>query len=191
MQEKFNDMIENMVVNSLAAKLIQGFLKPIFGQIEAATQEGDLTAAKIGEITAGVPAVLQQIDAGMGTLMSQLTTAGINLRTQAGQFTGVSRYIAGASEESILGLSAGVNTANFYMSHLPAIAENVAALRAYIVGDSAETVRTTASEGPTYEDQMLGYAANLPLMRDDMYAVRSLLEKVIKPVGSTYAVSVR
>lgn len=191
MQEKFNDMIENMVVNSLAAKLIQGFLKPIFDQIEAASLEGDLTAAKIGEITAGVPAVLQQIDAGMGTLMSQLTTAGINLRTQAGQFTGISRDIAGASEESILGLSAGVNTANFYMSHLPAIAENVAALRAYIVGDSVETVRTTASEGPTYEDQMLGYAANLPLMRDDMYAVRSLLEKVIKPVGSTYAVSVR
>lgn len=191
MQEKFNDMIENMVVNSLAAKLIQGFLKPIFDQIDAASQEGDLTAARIGEITAGVPAVLQQIDAGMGTLMSQLTTAGINLRTQAGQFTGTSRDIAGASEESILGLSAGINTANFYMSHLPAIAENVAALRAYIVGDSAETVRTTASEGPTYEDQMLGYAANLPLMRDDMYAVRSLLEKVIKPVGSTYAVSVR
>lgn len=191
MKEKFDDMIENMVVNSLAARLIQGVLDPLFKQIDAAAQGGDLTAQEMGAIATQVPGLMDQINNSMGTLMGQLTTAGINLRQQAGQFTGISRDIAGASEESILGLAAGVNTANFYMSHLPAIAENVAALRAYIVGDAAATVRTTASEGPTYEDQMLGYAANLPMMRDDMYAIRSLLEKVIKPVGSAYYVSVR
>ena len=191
MKEKFDEMIENMVVNSLAARLIQGVLDPLFKQIDAAAQDDDLTAQEMGAIAAQVPGLMDQINNSMSTLMGQLTTAGINLRQQAGQFTGISRDIAGASEESILGLAAGVNTANFYMSHLPAIAENVAALRAYIVGDAAATVRTTASEGPTYEDQMLGYAANLPMMRDDMYAVRSLLEKVIKPVGSAYYVSVR
>lgn len=191
MKEKFDEMIENMVVNSLAAKLIQSILDPLFKQIDAAAQDDDLTAQEMGAIAAQVPGLMDQINNSMGTLMGQLTSAGINLRQQAGQFTGISRDIAGASEESILGLSAGVNTANFYMSHLPAIAENVAALRAYIVGDAAATVRTTASEGPTYEDQMLGYAANLPMMRDDMYAIRSLLEKVIKPVGTAYYVSVR
>lgn len=191
MREKFDEMIENMVVNSLAARLVQGILKPIFDEIDKAAGEGDLSAQKIGEISALVPTAIEKIDNSLGTMVSQLSAAGINLRQQAGQFTGISRDFAGASEESILGLSAGVNTANFYMSHLPAIAENVAALRAYIVGDSAETVRTTASEGPTYEDQMLGYASNLPMMRDDMYAIRSLLEKVIKPVGTAYYVSVR
>lgn len=191
MKEKFDDMIENMVVNSLAAKFIQSILDPLFKQIDAAAKDGDLTAQEMGAIATQVPGLMDQINNSMGTLMGQLTTAGINLRQQAGQFTGISRDIAGASEESILGLAAGVNTANFYMSHLPAIAENVAALRAYIVGDAAATVRTTASEGPTYEDQMLGYAANLPMMRDDMYAIRSLLEKVIKPVGTAYYVSVR
>ena len=191
MREKFDEMIENMVVNSLAAKLIQSILDPLFKQIDAAAEGGDLTAQEMGAIATQVPGLMDQINNSMGTLMGQLTSAGINLRQQAGQFTGISRDIAGASEESILGLAAGVNTANFYMSHLPAIAENVAALRAYIVGDAAATVRTTASEGPTYEDQMLGYAANLPMMRDDMYAVRSLLEKVIKPVGSAYYVFVR
>lgn len=191
MREKFHDMIENMVVNSLAAQLIQGILKPVFKAIDTASEDGALTAADIATISAMIPERLNMIDGSMNTLMNQLTAAGVNLRQQAGQFTGISRDIAGASEESILGLSAGVNTANFYMSHLPAIAENVAALRAYIVGDAAATVRTTASEGPTYEDQMLSYAANLPMMRDDMYAVRSLLEKVIKPVGTAYYVSVR
>ena len=191
MKEKFDEMIENMVVNSLAAKLIQSILDPLFKQIDTAAQGGDLTAQEMGAIAAQVPGLMDQINNSMGTLMGQLTSAGINLRQQAGQFTGISRDIAGASEESILGLAAGVNTANFYMSHLPAIAENVAALRAYIVGDAAATVRTTASEGPTYEDQMLGYASNLPMMRDDMYAIRSLLEKVIKPVGTAYYVSVR
>ena len=191
MKEKFDEMIENMVVNSLAAKFIQSILDPLFKQIDAAAKDGDLTAQEIGEISEQLPGLMGQIDNALGTMVSQLSAAGINLRQQAGQFTGISRDIAGASEESILGLAAGVNTANFYMSHLPAIAENVAALRAYIVGDAAATVRTTASEGPTYEDQMLGYAANLPMMRDDMYAIRSLLEKVIKPVGTAYYVSVR
>lgn len=191
MREKFHDMIENMVVNSLAAQLIQGILKPVFKAIDTASEDGALTAADIATISAMIPERLNMIDGSMNTLMNQLTAAGVNLRQQAGQFTGISRDFAGESEESILGLAAGVNTANFYMSHLPAIAENVAALRAYIVGDAAATVRTTASEGPTYEDQMLGYAANLPMMRDDMYAIRSLLEKVIKPVGTAYYVSVR
>lgn len=190
MREKFDEMIENMVVNSLAARLVQGILKPIFDEIDKAAGEGDLSAQKIGEISALVPTAIEKIDNSLGTMVSQLSAAGINLRQQAGQFTGISRDIAGASEESILGLAAGVNTANFYMSHLPAIAENVAALRAYIVGDAAATVRTTASEGPTYEDQMLGYAANLPMMRDDMYAIKSLLEKVITSAGGKYYVSI-
>lgn len=191
-KDKFQDMINNMITKSLAGKAMQEMLRPIFDEIDRLAGDGELTAMEIGRISDMATAAIPQIDDAMTTLMNNLISSGIDLRTHAGQFTGISRDIAGASEESILGLAAGVNTANFYMSHLPAIAENVAALRVALVGDTPETVRTTASEGPTYEDQMLGFVGNLPQMRDDMYAVRTLLERVVKPKGQGgYAVVIQ
>lgn len=193
MKEKFQDMVNNMIVKSLAGKAMQNLLRPIFDEIDNLAIDGELTAAEIGKISAMATAAIPQINDAMTGLMNNLTTAGIDLRTHAGQFTGISRDIAGASEESILGLAAAVNTANFYISHVPAIAENVAAIRGALVGDTPANVRTTASEGPSYEDQMLGLVGSIPQMRDDMAAMRSMLEKVIKPVGvsATHYVAVR
>lgn len=191
--EKFKDMVNNMIVKSLAGAAMQNLLKPVFDEIDSLAIDGELTAAEIGRISAMATAAIPQINDAMTGLMNNLTTAGIDLRTHAGQFTGISRDIAGASEESILGLAAAVNTANFYISHVPAIAENVAAIRGALVGDTPANVRTTASEGPTYEDQMLGLVGSIPQMRDDMAAMRSMLERVIKPVGvsATHYVAVR
>lgn len=191
--EKFKDMVNNMIVKSLAGKAVQELLSPIFDEIQTLSNDGELTAADIGRISDMAAAKIPQINDALTGLMNNLTTAGIDLRTHAGQFTGISRDIAGASEESILGLAAAVNTANFYISHVPAIAENVAAIRGALVGDTPANVRTTASEGPTYEDQMLGLVGSIPQMRDDMAAMRSMLERVIKPVGvsATHYVAVR
>lgn len=105
--------------------------------------------------------------------------------------TGISRDIAGASEESILGLTAGINTQNFYMQHIDM---NVAMILAALTGGT-----TTAGSGTTgeyvdpYKDQMLAYVGTLPQMRDEMASIRAMLERVIRPVGAaaTYYVSAR
>lgn len=198
MQEKFQDMIGNMITQSLAGQMMQRLLQPIFDEIDRLSEDGELTAAEIGSISEMATAAIPQIDAAMTGLVNNLAGAGINLRQQAGQFTGISRDIAGASEESILGLAAAVNTANFYISHVPTISENVAAIREVLTGEAVPGRRNTAAtrgdvEGPTYEDQMLAYAASIPLMRDDTATIRALLERVIKPVGTTatHYVSIR
>ena len=189
--EKFKDMVNNMIVKSLAGKAMQNLLRPIFDEIDNLAIDGELTAADIGRISAMATAAIPQINDAMTGLMNNLTTAGIDLRTHAGQFTGISRDIAGASEESILGLAAAVNTANFYISHVPAIAENVAALRAALAGDTPATVRTTASEGPTYEDQMLGLVGRMPTIEQHLADLLSEVRKVIKSTGSSYYVAIR
>ena len=189
--EKFKDMVNNMIVKSLAGKAMQNLLRPIFDEIDNLAIDGELTAAEIGRISAMATAAIPQINDAMTGLMNNLTTAGIDLRTHAGQFTGISRDIAGASEESILGLAAAVNTANFYISHVPAIAENVAALRAALAGDTPATVRTTASEGPTYEDQMLGLVGRMPTIEQHLADLLSEVRKVIKSTGSSYYVAIR
>ena len=182
MKERFNDMIENMVVNSLAAQLIQGILKPVFDQIDTAAKDGELTAQDMAAISTMVPERIQMINDSMGTLMNQLLNAGINLRDQAGTFTGISRDIAGASEESITGLAAGINTQNFYMQHIDM---NVALILSYLTGGT-----TTANASVTgevvdpYKDQMLLYASHLPTLDENLASLLTEVRKVIRPRGS-------
>ena len=143
MKEKFNDMIQNMVVNSLAAQLIQSILKPIFDQIDSAAADGALTAQEIAQISAMVPGAIDQINSAMTGMVGELTSAGYNLRQQAGSFTGISRDIAGASEESITGLAAGINTQNFYISHIDA---NVAAILSALTGGASTAGASVTGE---------------------------------------------
>ena len=195
MKEKFQDMIENMITNSLAAKLMQSILQPLFDEIDQMALSGnELSASEIGQIAAEAPDYINRINNAMTTLMNQMAAAGYNVRQQAGSFTGISRSIAGASEESISGLAAGINTQNFYISYVPTISANVAAILAVLGGSPANpNAAPNAEEGPSYEDQMLMYTAYLPQMHDDMAAVRQMLERVIKPVGvsATHYVAIR
>lgn len=195
MREKFQDMINNMITKSLAGKIMQEMLQPIFNEIDTLAADGELTASEIGRISEMALATIPQINNAMTGLTNNLAASGINLRQQASQFTGISRDIAGASEESILGLAAAVNTANFYISHVPTISENVAAIREALTGEASPGRRNVATrgdiEGPTYEDQMLTYAASIPLMRDDTATIRSLLQRVIKTDGATSYVVIR
>lgn len=189
MKEKFNDMIENMVVNSLAARLIQGILKPVFDTIDEASKDGALTAEDVAAISKMVPERIAMINGSMSTLMNQLTAAGLNLRQMAGGFTGISRDIAGASEESINGLAAGINTQNFYMQHIDM---NVTAILAALTGGT-----TTAQSGTTgeyvdpYKDAMLSYAMHIPDIHTTLLDILSELSSVITLNGTKRAVQVR
>lgn len=187
-KQKFNDMIQNMVVNSLAAQLIQSILRPVFDAIDMASKDGALSAAEIAAVSAMVPERIQMIDDSMQSLMNQLTSAGVNLRQQVGGFTGISRDIAGATEESINGLAAGINTQNFYMQHIDA---NVAAILATLTGGT-----TTAASGTTgeyvdpYKDTMLLYAQHIPDIHETLNSILSSLNSVIALNGTKKAIQV-
>lgn len=183
MKEKFQDMIQNMITESLAAKLMQSILEPLFQEIDdLAEAGGELSAADIAKIASDSTGYIDRINAAMTTLMNQLTAAGYNVRDKAGQFTGIARDIAGASEESITGLAAGINTQNFYMMHID---QQVAAILATLTGGSVATADGSQVVLDPYKEQMLAYAAYLPMMHDNVAAMRSLLDKVIRPIGTS------
>ena len=182
-------MIENMVVNSLAAKLIQGILKPVFDAIDTASKDGALTAADIATISAMIPERLNMIDGSMNILMNQLTAAGVNLRQQAGALTGISRDIAGASEESINGLAAGINTQNFYMQHIDM---NVTAILAALTGGTTSAQSGTTGEFvDPYKDAMLSYAQHIPDIHVSLLDILGELRSVITLNGTKRAVEVK
>ena len=179
MKEKFNEMIESMVVNSLAAQLIQGILKPVFDQIDAASKDGELSAQEIGMISAMLPERMQMINDSMGTLMNQLTAAGVNLREQVGSFTGISRNIATASEDSINGLAAGINTQNFYMQHIDM---NVALILSALTGGTTTAGASVTGEVvDPYKDEMLRNAAHIPSIDQNLADLLLEVRRVIKP----------
>lgn len=191
MKERMNDMVQNLIVKSAMAGVVEAVFKPWFDKLNEATARGTLTDDVVSLVNE-LDTVVLDANNGLSVVANKFRSLGYELRGSATSFTGISRDIASASEESINGLAAGINTQNFYISHVPTISENVAAILALMSGGATMIPNETPENGGlSYTDQMLSYASYIPQMSTDMYAVRSLLEKVIKPFGNAYYVSVR
>ncbi|MBO7220844.1 MAG: hypothetical protein J6V21_06645 [Alistipes sp.] len=128
MKEKFHDMIQNMVVESIAGRMMQELLRPIFDEIERSAEDGELDEREIANIADMAIGLIDGVDDGMTSLMERLRDAGYDIRQSTSGLTGISRDIATASEESILGLAAGINTQNFYISQVPPKLDTIIAL---------------------------------------------------------------
>lgn len=175
--EKFQEMVQEMVQNSIAGKVMQELLAPIFSEIDRLAQEGgELSAEDIASISALAEKSLPQINDSMLALMNTLGAAGYNIRRQPGQFTGISRNIANATEESITGLAAGINTQNFYIS---TISQNVAAILAVISGGNATPAGSAAV--PTGVE----WTTHVSMINDNLSALLQAFRSVIYTNGQT------
>ena len=189
MREKFNEMLQEMVTNSLAAKVMQTILQPLFDQIDEMSKDGELSANEIAAIATASPAYIEQINNAMTALMNELTAAGYNLRQQPGQFTGIKRNIANATEESVNGLTQAMNVNNFYMSHIPGLAANVASILAIISGGTAEDVTTGASYQLNNE-LALQYLSSLPNIDQNIAEILRYVKSVISDKNSASNINV-
>ena len=137
MSEKFQEMIENMVVEGAMAAVMERALKPMFDMIDEMDDDDFYSEDFWREVSEKAAQGAKDADAGATIVMKFLEQAGLSIRDLGGDLTGISRDIASASEESINGLAAGINTQNYYMSYVPQIAEHVAAMRAILEGGGA------------------------------------------------------
>lgn len=135
-EDKFYDMIQNMVVEGIAASLVKNVLDPIYKKIKEIASDGTITTDEIASVADQVPGAVDSINNALTVVFEKLKQAGYDVRKKSTGLTGISKDIASASEESILGLSAGINTQNFYISQIHA---NVAAILAKIGGGNIST----------------------------------------------------
>jgi hypothetical protein len=118
--EKFSEMIDNMVAESVIAGVMKTALKPVFDLIDGMTAD-DLYDPKFWQkLGTAVETATEDADVGATNTMRMLEAMGINIREMGQGLTGISKDIATASEESILGLATGINTQNFYISQIHA-----------------------------------------------------------------------
>lgn len=158
MKEKFSEMIENMIVESLAAKIVQSQLGEIFDMVEGLSKDGQLSVSDAAHIAEMSKVASENIDVGMTNLMNALEAAGISVRGMGTDLTGISKDIATASEESILGLAAGINTQNFYISQVPPKLDTIIAI---LQGGATPVAGVNVQDLITIQNQHLAYLPNI------------------------------
>lgn len=180
MKDKFKEMIDNMVVNSLAGQVMQNILKPVFDAIDEYSKDGALTEKEIANIAAMSVAKTEEINTAMTALMERLTAAGVNIRATGSSLSGISKDIAGASEESINALASGINTQNFYMSYMPNIDRNVAAILVAIQGGSTpNTVAAPQTTSVQFGDET--FRGQMSRIDENVAGIYQMIRSVITP----------
>lgn len=190
MKEKFADMIQNMIIESLAASVMKKALEPVYNAVEQYSPGGISVeeATKIAKLTSHAA---DDANIGMTNLMNALKQAGLDVRDTAGGLTGISKDIATASEESILGLSAGINTQNFYISQIHA---NVALITQWVQSGGMATQSINVADLITIQNQHLSYLPNIATNTASTLAecknilaettrIANTLSSVVKPEG--------
>jgi F0F1-type ATP synthase membrane subunit b/b' len=175
-KEKMEDMIHNLIEKAAMAGIVQAVLKPWYDELNRLTPE-EVDSERIAELIGNAYALIPTLNEGLAIATSNLEAAGVNMRQAAGNFSGISRDYATATEGAINGLAAGVNTQNFYISHVPEIAQNVALILAALNGSLGRP------EAPSAGVSEPKYMSFLPEMHSDLHEIRLMLAKVISPNG--------
>ena len=160
MKAKFQDMIQNMIVESLLAKVMEKALEPVFTMIDNMGKGDFYNPSFWQNVMSTMQTATENGVVGAENVMSMLEQMGINLRGLGGDLTGISRDIATASEESILGLAAGINTQNFYISQVPPKLDIIISL---LRGEGAmpQGSTITLQDLVTLQNQHLSYLPNI------------------------------
>ena len=186
---KFREMIDNMVAESVIAGVMKAALEPVFTMIDNMTAD-DLYDPKFWQkLGTAVETATEDADVGATNAMRMLEAMGINIREMGQGLTGISKDIATASEESILGLAAGINTQNFYISQIHA-----AVLRMEMLMQNGAGGGVNIQDLVTIQNQHLAHLPNIAantagtLQRCEeiltqVTDIATNLGRVISPVG--------
>lgn len=196
-KSKYKEMIKSMVIEGAAAKLIDSILAPMWKQVQSLLESNPNDTMKAVDYLANnLDAFTNQANSAMETLWRALEARGYDLKELIGdtdnKSTGIAKSVASATSEEINALTAAINTAFYYFSPIPLIAENVAAIRAQVAGTTSAT--QAISGGGTADTDCLvqqhlaclpNIEANTAMTVQKMQEAINALNRVISPKGTT------
>ena len=196
-KSKYKEMIKSMVIEGAAAKLIDSILAPMWKQVQSLLENNPNDTMKAVDYLANnLDAFTNQANSAMETLWRALEARGYDLKELIGdtdnKSTGIAKSVASATSEEINALTAAINTAFYYFSPIPLIAENVAAIRAQVAGTTSAT-QTISSGGTVDADSLVqqhlaclpNIEANTAMTVQKMQEAINALNRVISPKGTT------
>jgi len=162
---KFDDMIKNLVVNSVLARVVQQALQPMFDDMDKMYESGKSMTEVLGYAFRRSAELAEEINGGLTVAARDAEKAGVDIKSlyaSSDNLKGISRDIAGASEETMGNVAAIGNTLMYYVSPIPGIAANVAAMRALLEsgGSGATAVPGATAAGWTdWQQQAMDHYA--------------------------------
>lgn len=196
----YSEMIKNMIVEGMAAKVIENALTPMWDKVDKMLADNDVNGA-IDALVGGMDSALNAANNGMEVLWQALESKGYDLKKLIGDvdssYTGIKREVAGATSEEMNANTAALNAQNYYVSHLPGIAANVALIRQIMeIGNASAVTTTTAAGWTDWQQQAMDhYAAIQRNTADTVVECRraaiaaenaaSQLQRVISTKGNT------
>lgn len=149
MSEKFHEMIQNMIVESLLAKVMERALEPAFKMIDNMEDEDFYSESFWKKVMSKAEQGAKDADHGAGVVMKWIEKMGYDMREMGSEYSGIAKEVSSASSEEINQLSAFVNTALYYVSPIPTISENVALIRQLMERGTTSTLPDTTAAGWT------------------------------------------
>jgi hypothetical protein len=200
MSDKFQEMLENMVVESVLGQVMERALQPVFDMVNNINDFYDYQTWS--DVAGLMQTAVKNATYGAQTIAGFLEDAGINLRSTSSDLTGYSREIATASEESITGLTVATNTQNVYLSHVPNIDANVAIIANVLQNGNANNANNvdmaaTLSLQTSYLSSLPAIAASSQIAAEQAKSAatscKNLVDnfkRVIVTKGNSYAIKV-
>lgn len=149
MSEKFHEMIENMVVESLMAKAMQRALEPTFKMIDD-MDEGDFYNEDFWrKVMDSTEKGSKDANAAGAVIMEWAKKWGYDGREKSEGFTGIAKNVAGATSEEINSVAAIGNTLMYYVSPIPRIDENLVVIRSILEGGNRGNLMAVTTTGWT------------------------------------------
>ncbi len=148
----FQDLIKNMLVEGAAARVIENALTPVWDSMQKMLDKNDVQGA-IDSLIGGMDAALSQANNGMEVLWKALEARGYDMKKLIGdtdsKYTGIAKSVAGATSEEINNVAAIGNTLMYYVSPIPRMDENLAAIRALLETGGSAALPSSATTGWT------------------------------------------
>lgn len=190
MSEKFHEMIENMVVESLLAKAMQRALEPTFTMIDKMNEEDFYDEDFWRKVMEKADKGSKDANAAGAVIMEWAKKWGYDGREKADGFTGIAKSVAGATSEEINNVAAIGNTVMYHTSFLPQIYQELVAMRTASLPTAAVSA-TSAGWTDWQQQAMDNYNAIARNTADTVIECRRAadacekLARAVKTKGST------
>lgn len=155
MSSKFRDMIENMIVESALAKVMERALQPMFDMIDNMGSQDFYSESFWQKVVAKAEQGARDADRGAQTMIRFLEQAGISVRSLDADYSGMAKNISSATSEDINRAAAIGNTLMYYVSPIPRIDNNLARLLATIDRGGTPSPATGATGWTDWQQQAM------------------------------------
>ena len=102
MQERFADMMKNMIINSMLSTVMQKRLKPVFDMIDNAWKDGAMTPEEVKAIWEQGKKATDAANKEAAMTMDILKNLGVDIATKESNLTGISKGISNITEDTAL-----------------------------------------------------------------------------------------